>query len=355
MVGMTAVLDLEAALEGSRSGVVAVERTDLGILELGGADVLRYLHSVSSQHTAELRAGDAAGALLLSPKGKIEFAFRLAVLEGGALLDTEADAARALAERLERFVFRYDVTVRQVAAGGDSPAGPDPSARSDASAFPDPSAGGGPSPGAVSLLGPGAGAALEAAGLPTVPAGPDGATVTPGLVVHRTAVGVDLVGASATAAIEALGRAGVARAPLGVWELARIERGLPRWGRELTDDVLAEEAGLLGSHVHLDKGCYPGQETVARVHNLGQVQRRLAGLRFQGAELPAPRTDLRIQDGRRAGQVRSVARHPDFGPIGLAYVRQVAPDGSLVLAGDCEATVVELPFYPDRPNKRQPG
>jgi tRNA-modifying protein YgfZ len=345
MVGMTAVLNLEAALAGSRSGVVAVERADLAVLELGGADVLRYLHSVSSQHTADLRPGDAASALLLSPKGKIEFAFRLAVVEGGVLLDTDAGAAHALAERLERFVFRYDVTVRQV-AGGDPPAGPRPAADLSSSGA-DPAIVPGPAV-AVSLLGPGADAALEAAGLPPPPAASDRAMLASGLVVHRTAVGVDLVGASAPAAVEALGRAGVARAPLQAWELARIEQGLPRWGEELTDDVLAEEAGLLGSHVHLDKGCYPGQETVARVHNLGQVQRRLAGVRFEGAEPPAPRTDLRTRDGRRAGQVRSVARHPDLGPVGLAYVRRVVAAGSRVLAGECEATVVELPFQVDR-------
>jgi tRNA-modifying protein YgfZ len=326
MSSMTAVLDLEAALEGSRTGVVAVERADLAALELGGADVLRYLHTVSSQHVADLRPGDATSALLLSPKGKIEFAFRLAVLEGGALLDARAAAAPALAERLERFVFRYDVTVRQVTAGP------------------------GPTGVAVSLLGPGAEAALEAAGLPAAPAGSDRAVVTSGLVVHRTVAGVDLVGATAASVLGALGRAGVALAPLEVWELARIERGLPRWGDELTDDVLAEEAGLLGSHVHLDKGCYPGQETVARVHNLGQVQRRLAGLRFQGAGLPAPRTDLRTEDGRRAGQVRSVIRHPDLGPIGLAFVRQMVPAGTRVLAGESRAIVAELPFRADRPN-----
>ncbi len=74
MVAMTALLDLEAALESSRSGVVAVARDDLGVLELGGADVLSYLHVVSSQHTADLRPGNATSALLLSPKGKIEFA-----------------------------------------------------------------------------------------------------------------------------------------------------------------------------------------------------------------------------------------------------------------------------------------
>jgi folate-binding protein YgfZ len=335
MVAMTALLDLEAALESSRSGVVAVARDDLGVLELGGADVLSYLHVVSSQHTADLRPGDATSALLLSPKGKIEFAFRLAVVEGGALLDTQAAAARPLAERLQRFVFRYDVTVCQVAAGS----GPGASATAGAAGL-----------AAVSLLGPGWGAALEPAGLPGPPEGADRATVAAGLVVHRTPLGVDLVGRSATGALEALSRAGVALAPLEAWELARIERGLPRWGDELTDDVLAEEAGLLGSHVHLDKGCYPGQETVARVHNLGQVQRRLAGLRFEGGGLPAPRTDLRTGDGRRAGQVRSVARHPELGPIGLAYVRQVVPTGSRVLAGESAGTVVDLPFRPDRPN-----
>jgi folate-binding protein YgfZ len=139
----------------------------------------------------------------------------------------------------------------------------------------------------------------------------------------------------------------VAAGPAELWELVRVAHGLPRAGRELTDDVLAEEAGLLGSHVHLDKGCYPGQETVARVHNLGQVQRRLAGLRFAPdgpGDLPAPGTDLVTDDGHRAGQLRSVVRHPELGPIGLAYVRRVVAPGGLVLAGDHPATVVELPF-----------
>ncbi|HJT99918.1 MAG TPA: folate-binding protein, partial [Actinomycetes bacterium] len=146
-------------------------------------------------------------------------------------------------------------------------------------------------------------------------------------------------------------RAGVDRSPAERWEPVRVALGLPRAGLELTDDVLAEEAGLLGSHVHLDKGCYPGQETVARVHNLGQVQRRLAGLLFApagdgegAAALPEPRTDLVTDDGRRAGQLRSVVDHPDLGPIGLAYVRRVVGTGRLVRAGDRAATVVDLPF-----------
>lgn len=315
MGGMTTLIDVSAALAGSRTGAIVVERPDLAVLELSGADVLRYLHAVSTQHTADLRPGDAAMALLLSPKGRIEFAFRLAVLDEAVLLDTEAGAAEALAERLARFVFRFDVHV-----------GP-------------------PKPGAVSLLGPGADKALVAARLPVPPAEVGGAaSATSGLVAHRGELGVDLVGEQAPGTLSSLQREGVALALFEVWEVLRVERGLPRWGRELTDDVLAEEAGLLGSHVHLDKGCYPGQETVARVHNLGQVQRRLAGLRFEDPahEAPPPGTDLVAEDGRGAGQVRSAVRHPDLGTIALAYVRRTVAPGERVKAGPLAATVVEL-------------
>jgi tRNA-modifying protein YgfZ len=312
MHALTSPLD---ALEAATERVVALERPDRSTIVLGGSDVLRYLHAVCTQHTLDLAPGDATQALLLSPKGKIEFAFRLAVLEEGVLVDTEAAAAQGLAERLARFVFRYDVTVSQ------------------------------PVPGAATVVGPGADAALAAAGLP-VPVPGRAGIAGPDLVLRRTPVGVDLLGPGAPAAVAGLERAGVERAPDELWELLRVEHGLPRAGLELTDDVLAEEAGLLGSHVHLDKGCYPGQETVARVHNLGQVQRRLAGLRFEpsGDGLPAPGTDLVADDGRRAGQLRSVVDHPRLGPIGLAYVRRVVDDGRLVRAGARVATVVALPF-----------
>jgi folate-binding protein YgfZ len=306
------------------STVTVLDRPDVATIGLGGNDVLRYLHAVCTQHTLDLQPGGAASALLLSPKGKVEFAFRLAVLEDGVLLDTDAAAAPALAERLARFVFRYDIAV-------------------------------GPSePGAATLLGPAAGAAaaLAAAALPVPAPGRAGVAGSGAdrVVIHRTPAGADLVGPGAPSAAAELERAGVERGPARSWEPVRVALGLPRAGMELTDDVLAEEAGLLGSHVHLDKGCYPGQETVARVHNLGQVQRRLAGLRFEPAGdgdragLPAPRTDLVTDDGRRAGQLRSVVDHPALGPIGLAYVRRVVETGRLVRAGDRVATVVDLPF-----------
>ena len=282
---------LRAQLRAAAGGAYA-ERPDLATITLTGADVLRYLHTVTSQRTADLAPGARTAALLLSPKGKIEFAFQLAVEAGRVVLACDLEAASALAERLARFVFRYDVAVGAPVAGGRT------------------------------LLGP---AAERPTGASVAFGGPLGADVFP-------AAGA--------------GVAGLAEVGLDALEVLRIERGVPRWGRELTDDVIAEEAGLLASHVHLDKGCYPGQETVARVHNLGQVQRRLAGLRFGGGA-PAPfRADLVTDDGRRAGQVRSGAVHPELGPIALAYVRRVVPDGALVMAGDQVATVVPLPFQP---------
>ena len=151
---------------GSVRATCVVDRPDLATITLAGNDVLSYLHAVCTQHTLDLQPGDATQALLLSPKGKIEFAFRLAVLDKGVLLDTEADAAPALAERLARFVFRYDVAVGQPAAG------------------------------AASLLGPDAEAALAAAGLP-VPAAGRAGVAAPDLVVQRTPVGFDLVGPAA--------------------------------------------------------------------------------------------------------------------------------------------------------------
>lgn len=287
--------------------LLAIERTDLAVIPLRGSDVLRYLHAVSSQHTEQLRVGDTSAALLLSPKGKIEFAFRIAVLDDVVLLDTEAEAASALAERLARFVFRYEVKV------GD------------------------PQPGVLTLLGPEA-ALAPIRGEATVAA------------THRLPGGCDLVSADGRIPRAPRGLGGrLASAGVLAWEQHRVAAGIPRWGRELTDDVLPEEAGLLGSHVHLDKGCYPGQETVARVHNLGQVQRRLAGLRFQDPDAAPPpfRADLLAEDGQRAGQVRSAIHHPELGTIALAYVRrrsQAGRPGSRVLAGEQPATVVDLPF-----------
>lgn len=125
--------------------------------------------------------------------------------------------------------------------------------------------------------------------------------------------------------------------PVGLWawEALRIEAGLPRVGLDTDDRTIPNEAGLLGVAVHLDKGCYRGQETVARVHTLGRPPRRLVLLHLDGSlnQLPARGADLML-DGVRVGVVGTSARHHELGPIALALVkRNVDPEATLLADG----------------------
>ena len=123
----------------------------------------------------------------------------------------------------------------------------------------------------------------------------------------------------------------------------RIERGRPRYGVDLDATVIPQEAGLNERAVSFTKGCYVGQETVARLYYRGKPNRQLRGLR---ALTPlAPGAQL-IHEGRAAGSVTSSANSPRFGPISLAFVRREVQPGSIVSAGPAltAAEVVELPF-----------
>ena len=173
-----------------------VDRPDLATITLAGNDVLSYLHAVCTQHTLDLQPGDATQALLLSPKGKIEFAFRLAVLDKGSCSTPRPTPRR-----------------------------PWPSGwPGSCSATTWPSAS--PPPGPASLLGPDAEAALAAAGLP-VPAAGRAGVAAPDLVVQRTPVGFDLVGPAALAVLATLERAGVERAGAERWEQAGSSTACP--------------------------------------------------------------------------------------------------------------------------------
>jgi folate-binding protein YgfZ len=113
-------------------------------------------------------------------------------------------------------------------------------------------------------------------------------------------------------------------------ELRRIEAGVPRWGREIDDRILPAEAGLDATHVSFTKGCYPGQEPVARLHYRGHPNRALRVLEL--ADVPAADTEL-VHDGKAIGRVTSAARRPDGSVVALAYVRvEVPEDARLVLA-----------------------
>ena len=114
-------------------------------------------------------------------------------------------------------------------------------------------------------------------------------------------------------------------------ELRRIEAGVPRWGREIDDRILPAEAGLDETHVSFTKGCYPGQEPVARLHYRGHPNRGLRVLELD--EVPEPDAEL-VHDGKSVGRVTSAARRADGSVVALAYVRvEVPEDAGLELAG----------------------
>jgi folate-binding protein YgfZ len=137
----------------------------------------------------------------------------------------------------------------------------------------------------------------------------------------------------------------VAHAPDGNgaddWEVARIEAGMPRFGHEFQADSMPAEVGLLDRAVSFSKGCYPGQEPIARLHYRGHANRGLRGLRLDGA---AP-VDAPVFAGEReVGTLTSVAQSPRLGSIGLAVLRREVADGDRVTASGFAATVTPLPF-----------
>ena len=154
-------------------------------------------------------------------------------------------------------------------------------------------------------------------------------------------------------ALDALGKrladAGGTSGGLLAYEIARVEAGRPEWGLDVDDSTLAQEANLEELHaISYTKGCYTGQETVARVHFRGHVNRHLRGLRVTGTELPPARTPLNDESGKSVGDVRSAVLSPRLGAIALAMVRREVPLGATLTAqwdgGSTSATVHPLPF-----------
>jgi tRNA-modifying protein YgfZ len=162
------------------------------------------------------------------------------------------------------------------------------------------------------------------------------------VVLVRTDVGVDVfVPAESKAAVAA--ELGVPKVDEATAEVVRVERGRPRYGVDLDDGVIPQEAGLNERAVSFSKGCYVGQETVARLHYRGKPNRHLRGLRLSATA--APGDELRLGE-KVVGRLGSVVVSPARGPIALALVRREAAPGDTVAVGDGTVTadVVDLPF-----------
>ena len=313
---------------------LAVSALARDVVAVTGADRLTWLTTLSSQQLTGLTPGDGgAEALLLDAQGRIAHA--LAALDDGRtlLLVTEAGDGPALAALLDRmrFMLRVEVGAREdLVALGALGAGRERLRRAAdgagalAGAWTDPWPGvveGGTSYD-VGLDSPHPGRAY-AAGFVLVPA-----TGVVEVVRAFAAGGSADEGSDGTQPGGALAGAAEHDALAGAmaWEALRIEAGRPRRAREVDERAIPHELDWLRTAVHLTKGCYPGQETVARTLNLGRPPRRLTLLQLDGLAggLPAPGDAVRLGE-RTVGAVTSVARHHELGPIALALLRRGVP------------------------------
>ncbi|MDQ6848757.1 MAG: folate-binding protein [Actinomycetota bacterium] len=295
------------------TGAGVVDRSNRDVVQVTGVDRLPWLHSICSQHLSELRDGDAREALVLSPHGHVEQHWQSAELGAVFWIDTEPRAAADVLKYLQMMRFLKRVEPADVSSEWA----------------------------VLSVVGPSTVAVLSAAGLPTPDVdhaiGLDG-----GGFVRRMAWAsqdaADLIVARVSAP-EVLARLHAAGAePAGLWafEAMRVEARRPRLGFETDHRTIPHEVGWIGSAVHLDKGCYRGQETVARVHNLGRPPRRLALLHLSGESDESPAAGTPVEaNGRAVGFLGTAVQHHELGPIALAVIkRSIGNDAGLTVSGD---------------------
>lgn len=310
MVGMTPG---ERAL---RSGAATVAPPPGAVFRVTGREPLRFLHDVLTQDVASLGPGRGALAALLTDQGRVRAELRVLPLGEDVILDAEEAARPGIEEGIGRVALLAGCEVV------------DESGRWAL----------------VALRGPGAADQLAAAGLP-VPPDSEGAFVQAGeLLVVRVAwglAGFDLLGEPG-----AVGRGAqlLAAEPATAAELeaARVEAGRPRFGVDVTEALLVNETPLIHRAVSFTKGCYPGQESVARVHNLGGVRRVLRALRIRRTDPVEPGTEV-ARGGAAVGALTSVAALPGDGVAAIALLRsEIEPETAVEVAGS-PATVLALP------------
>lgn len=298
-----------------------------GVIAVRGDDRQRWLDGMLSCDVKKLTPGSGAHGLLLTPQGRI--VAELHVLHRGAelWLETEAAAIAGVIARLERFVIADDVALADLT----------------------------PELARLALEGDGALALAAALGAP-LPASAHGVATA---VLAGAELAIASYGFTSAEALQlfvprgseaavsgALLAAGAQRASAETLECLRVEAGTPWPGSELEESVLPAEARLDGVAVALDKGCYSGQEVVARMRSRGRASYLLVGLRFSGDALPARRSALLGERGE-VGSVTSAVRSPRFGAIGLGYVQAArAEPGAQFTVEGAQATVVALPFAP---------
>lgn len=269
------------------AGTAFANLSHLPVVAVTGTDRLTWIHSLCTQDIEHLQPGEWKSGYILDPQGHIEFPL-LIVDDGERLyLFTEIASVVGLINFLNSMKFMLRVEVKD--------------ASSEVALF--------RAPGIVDEIG------------------------GPYALVPRA----EVASMSANFALTAI--------EVGTWALdaQRVASGRPRFGFESDSKTIPNELGVLNIAVHMNKGCYRGQETVAKVFNLGKPPRRLTLLHLDGSavDLPAPGSPITL-DGKAIGFLGTVARHHELGPIALALVKRAIPLDATVLAGNTPATQEEI-------------
>ncbi|HKR49584.1 MAG TPA: folate-binding protein [Pseudonocardiaceae bacterium] len=280
--------------------VVVVDRSHRDVLAVPGADRLTWLHTITSQHLLTLGEGEHTEALVLDLQGRVEHHAVVSHVHDTVWLDTEPGRAGGLLAYLTSMVFWSEVTPRDAT----------------------------PELAVLSLLGPSTDKVIAQAGQL-------GGFVRTG---HNQA---DLLvpRGDLTQAWQRLVEVGAVPAGTWAYEAIRAAALRPRLGVDTDERTIPHEVGWIGTAVHLDKGCYRGQETVARVANLGRPPRRMVLLHLESPEtLPATGNPVHAEQ-RLVGRVGTVATHHELGPIALALLKRSVAPSTPLLAGDTAAAV----------------
>ncbi|MBI1378317.1 MAG: folate-binding protein [Frankiales bacterium] len=290
-----------------------VDLSHRGVVTVTGPDRLSWLHSLTTQHVEALAPGESALDLILSPHGHVEHELHLVDDGTTTWITVEPGEAGPLVDYLRSMQFLLRVEVADVSAEYAVVAEPVAEPHPDHPTV---------------LVAPQFGSleAQDDAGRRYVPVRPD------------VLVGREVLVPRAELEEYVAGRPG---AGTWAWEALRVAAAVPRLGFETDHRTIPQEVGWVPSAVHLAKGCYRGQETVARVHNLGRPPRRLVQLHLDGSadRTPAP-GDPVLLEGREVGRVTSVALHAELGPVALAVVKRSVPADAALQVGPAERGLV---------------
>lgn len=313
----TAIVELDAQYRQLREECGLLDRSQRGKLLVKGAEAAEYLQGQLTNDVEALEAGEGCYAALLDRKGHIQADMRVLRPAPDELwIDTEAETLAATRRHLETYKIGRQVEIEEVSAERAL----------------------------LSLIGPGS---VTVAGSPPLPEHACEPIAVAGVecLAVGTALGIDLIAAGDDGARlrAAVAEAGAPEVGAGAAEILRIESGTPRFGAEMDASTMPAEAGIVEAAVDFEKGCYIGQETVARLHYRGKPNRHLRGLRLSASAAPGAPLALA---GKEVGRIGGSCVSPAQGPIALAIVRREAEPGVELSVGEdgVTARVVDLPF-----------